>query len=335
MERAANMRALLWLVIIAFAGWSGWWWIASDTARKGTVGGLAALVRAGWQAEAEDIGVTGYPNRIDLTLTAPTLSPPGRHWSWRTPFVQVFALSYKPWHLVAVAANEQQIETPLGPMALTTSSLRSSLVLVPGTDATLDRFQIVAEDLALSSPLGPVQAAALSLATRPAADPLHAHDLGLEVVGIALPGNWLQQAGLTGKLSPFVDVLHIDARIDPDAAVNRHSLQNPPKITGITLREARLEWGDLRLHLSGRVTPGPAGLAEGTMELRLSGLETALDVAETLGMLPSRQRQAIGPVLANLVDPQGVLTVPLTMAGGRTWLSGLPLWAAPRFPQLR
>lgn len=335
MERAANMRALLWLVIIAFAAWSGWWWIASDTARKGAEGGLAALERAGWQAEAEDIGVTGYPNRIDLTLTAPTLSPPGGHWSWHTPFVQVFALSYKPWHLVAVAANEQQIDTPLGPLALTTSSMRSSLVLVPGTDATLDRFQLVAEDLALSSPLGPLQAAALSLATRPAADPLHAHDLGLEVVGIALPGEWLLQAGLAGKLSPFVDVLRVDARIDPDAPLNRHSLQNPPKVTGITLREARLDWGGLRLHLSGRLTPDAAGLAEGALELRLTGLEAALDVAQALALIETQQRALIGQALVKMADPQGVLTVPVTLKGGRVALMGLPLGTAPRFPQLR
>ena len=82
------MRALLGLVVVAFLGWSGWWWVASGAARKGTETAVASLRAQGWDAAYADLTVAGYPNRIDLTATAPRLAPPGAGWGWGVEFTE-------------------------------------------------------------------------------------------------------------------------------------------------------------------------------------------------------------------------------------------------------
>ena len=322
------MRALLMLVVLAFLGWSGWWWVASGAARSGAEAALARMQAQGWQAGHDGLSVAGYPNRIDLTLTAPHLATPDGRWGWRAAFAQVFALSYKPWHLIAAFAPEQQIETPAGPWRLTAARLQSSLVLVPGTALTLDRFNLAGEGLALDGALRS-GAETLSLATRPAAGQALAHDIGLDLRGVTIDPRLLALLP-PGLLPDRAEVLRLDAVAGFAAPLDRAALEAPPPLTDLTLRELRGEWGPIRLHLSGRLTPDAAGLAEGRLALRLEGAAQALDVAVAAGLIAPEARASWARVLAALAPGGQPLDVPLRLSGGRIALGPLTLGPAPR-----
>lgn len=321
------MRALLGLVVVAFLGWSGWWWVASGAARTGTETAMDALRAQGWQAGYADLTVAGYPNRIDLTATAPRLAPPGAGWGWAAPFVQVFALSYRPWHVIAAFAPDQDLTTPLGPMRLTAGKLQSSVVVEPGTDLVLDRFQMAGEGLALTGALA-ASADTLSLATRPAVGEQRAHDIGLSLTGLRPDAAVL--AALPAPLRDSGADLRVDATAAFDAPLDRHAATRPPRLTRLALREARVTWAGVNAHLSGDLTPDARGLAEGRLSLRLEGAAQALDAAVSLGLVAPQARAQWDNTLRMLAPGGGPLDLPLRLAGGMVMLGPLPLGPAPR-----
>lgn len=322
------MRGLLWIAVLAIAGWSGWWWFASDTALKTAQGWFAARQAEGWQAEHGGIDVQGYPNRIDLTIERPAIAPPGGPWGWQAPFVQILSLSYKPWHLIAAFAPEQRLDTPAGPVLLTADKAQASLVLVPGADLALDRFQFVAEGLGLSG-LVDGRAAHLSLATRPAVGLALAHDLGIEARDIAPSPAFLSRLP-PGTVPAQAALVRLDATLTLSAGLDRHAGRTRPALTRVILREARVDWGEIRAFVSGDLVPDAAGFAAGRLDLRLEGATKALELAIAAGLVAPDFRASWQSALDSLTPQGEAITLPLTLANGGISLGPLLLGPAPR-----
>lgn len=322
------MRALLGLVVLAFLGWSGWWWVASGAARTGTETALGGLRAQGWDAAHAGLSVAGYPNRIDLTATEPRLALPGAGWGWAAPSVQVFALSYKPWHVIAAFAPEQDLNTPAGPMRLQADRLQSSVVVEPGTDLVLDRFQLAGEALTLSGALA-ASADTLSLATRPTVGDRLAHDIGLALTGLRPDAAVLALLPAALRDTGGAD-MRVDASAAFDAPLDRHAATRPPRLTRLDLREALVGWGGVKAHLSGTLAPDAQGLAEGRLTLRLEGAPLALEAAVALGLIPPQTRAQWDNALRMLAPGGGPLDLPLRLGGGMVMLGPLPLGPAPR-----
>ncbi|HSF64747.1 MAG TPA: DUF2125 domain-containing protein, partial [Paracoccaceae bacterium] len=102
------MRWLLWIVVAAATLWSGYWFAGSRALERGAVQAIAMQAAQGFVSQA-DVSVQGFPNRFDLTLTEPRFGDPARGLVWEAPFAQLFALSYKPWHLIAAFPPEQRL----------------------------------------------------------------------------------------------------------------------------------------------------------------------------------------------------------------------------------
>ncbi|WP_028028196.1 DUF2125 domain-containing protein [Gemmobacter nectariphilus] len=322
------MRAVLWMAIVALAGWSGWWWFASTAALKVAQDWFTTQQARGWTAAHGTIEVQGFPSRIDLTIDSPDIAPPMGGWGWQAPFVQVLSLSYKPWHLIAAFAPEQRLATPAGPVWLNADKLQASLVLVPGPDLALDRFQLAGDGLRLSG-LTEASAAHLSLATRPAVGLALAHDLGIEARGLMPSPGFL--ARLPPGTAPSEAALaRLDATLTFSAALDRHVADSRPEITRITLREARLDWGEIKAFVSGDLAPDGAGFAAGALELRLEGGEKALELAIGAGLIPAEARASWQNALTVLAPQGQALTLPIRLAGGRVSVGPLPLGPAPR-----
>ena len=90
------MRTLLAIVILAALAWSGWWFVQSTARDRAMEAWLADRRAAGWVAEAEDVRVRGFPNRVDTVITELSLSDPDAGWAWQADGLQVLSLSYKP-----------------------------------------------------------------------------------------------------------------------------------------------------------------------------------------------------------------------------------------------
>ncbi|MHA6324850.1 DUF2125 domain-containing protein [Roseivivax sp. CAU 1753] len=139
------MKKLILVVVAAALLWSGaWFWQAR--ALRGEIDAWFAAKRAdGWVAEAADISVHGFPNRLDARFEELVLEPrPGLR--WEVPKLQVMQLVYDPEHLIIAALGGQRLEFNGEQITIDGDGLRASAV---SEDGTLDRIAIEAARLDL------------------------------------------------------------------------------------------------------------------------------------------------------------------------------------------
>jgi len=321
-ENSTNARAV---------AWCGYWFVGARFVMQGAETALAGARAQGLRAEADDLAVRGFPNRFDLTVTAPDFADPASGFGWTAPFVQVFALTYRPWHVIAAFAPEQQVTTPAGAFTLTAGKLQASLRARPTALLPLDRMTLVGSDLTLLAPGGAsVSAPELRLATRDRDGTGLRHEIGLEVTGLApSPGVLPEGTGLPAVL----DRLYLDADLTFSAPLDRDAPLSRPELTRLALHEALLIWGDLALHAKGDLAPDAAGLAEGSLTLRATNWQRLLPALVSAGLVKSEVAETWTRMMEIMAQQSGdpaVMDVTLRFSQGRVSLGPLPLGPAPR-----
>jgi hypothetical protein len=324
------MRILTAVVLVLAALWAGWWVVGSRAAGHTAGAALARLRAEGWTAEAGSIAVRGFPNRFDTTFEDLVLAPPGRLPRWRAPFFQILALSYRPWHVIAVFPPAQEIATPGGPVQIDAREMRASLVLEASSRLALDRFTFSAEDVAMTgAPLAGIERALL--ATRQTAGRAAAHDLALDLQGLRLAPGLRALLDPAGRLEAAVELVSLDATLDFDAQWDRFAAETRPQLTAVELRRAGITWGALRLTAAGALQVGADGRPEGRITVTARGWRQMLALARDAGLLTQAAAETLARGLAELeAGSPDTLAVPLTLAGGRVLFGAIPLGPAPR-----
>ncbi len=324
------MRRLLGLVLVLAAAWSGYWFVGARALERGAEDWFMSQAETGLVAERDNLGVRGFPNRFDLTVNGLRLFDPATGLGWDAPFVQVFALSYRPSNVIVAFPPEQVLHLPLQSLTLASNKLQGSATLAPGLPFGTRKMTVIGDGLALTSTQGwSVQAQTVRLATKAASEDGLDQEIGLEVLDLA-PDPALSAA--LADLPGTVSRLRLDAIIgfgDPDPMAE----QAPPPVSGVDLKEVLVTWGDLTLYGKGRLAANPAGQAEGRIDFRLTNWRKALPLAVAIGAVRPETLPTWENALTLLASQSGdgeTLDLPLTMRGGRMSLGPLPLGPAPR-----
>lgn len=321
------MRGLLWITGVLAALWGGYWWVGSSATEQAAVQWFADQQAQGYNARYETLGVQGFPNRFDLTVTGLHLADPARGLGWDSPFAQVFAMTWKPWHLIAALPGGQTFTLPDQNVTLDGTELRGSLLLVPGPDLALNEIVATGEALRLTSTAGwSLGADKAVLSTRQHPTPLNTHRLGLQISGLAPDPAFASAAGLPAQL----DEVHLDALATFSAPIDRHSGETRPRLTQLTLTEAHLNWGGLKLSAQGNLAADATGFAAGQIDLRVEDWPALPQLLTAMGVISPDFAPTLAKGLAAFAkgDPQ-VLTLTLTAKDGRMSLGPFPLGPAP------
>jgi hypothetical protein len=327
------MRALLGIVLAVAALWAGYWWVGSSAVERGAVDWFAAQEAQGITARNGGIAVQGFPNRFDLTVTDPDLADPAQGIGWSAPFVQVFAMTWKPWHLIAALPNTQTLTLPDQAVTVDSSRMMASLLMHPDTAMGLNETRFEAADLALASDQGwSLTVAQVNASTLEDATKANTHRLGLSVKGIVL-GDGLAKAVAAADLPAQLDSIHLDAHASLTAPLDRHAGETHPALTGLDLADASLNWGALKLTAKGTLTADEAGFAQGEIAIRVEGWRRLPPLLVAVGAIKPQLAPTIARALEVMAqggtDPQ-ILDVVLKCAQGRMVLGPLPLGPAPR-----
>ncbi len=325
------MRALIGVILVAAGLWAGYWFVGSRAALQAAE---AVFANDGpVELERDSLTIAGFPNRFDLTVTGLTASDPATGIRWDSPEVQLYSMSWKPWHLIAALNDPQTVTLPGQIVTLTPQRAIGSLVLVPGTDLTLDRVTVETGGITAASSLGwAVRVDQLMFATRRAATPAFAHDDFAEASGLT-PDATLTAALSQAELPPVAEVLRLDCSAAFSAAIDRHAAETAPVLTGITLKEGLLRWGDLTVFAKGDVAPDAEGLAVGRIDIKVTQWRKLVPVLVGAGVFTPEVAPTVTRAL-ELLSQQGadpdVLDVPLLFQSGRMSLGPLPLGVSPR-----
>jgi hypothetical protein len=307
---------------LALAGlWAVAWFFAAQALRQGAEDWFAGQEAQGLVAENAGIAVRGFAYRFDLTVDQPHLA--GTGWDWQAPFAQVFAMAWKPWHVIAVAPGGQRLTLGDQVLTLDTPKIEASLRMAPQADLPPREARVEWESLGVTSSQGWTLSTAHLLAAAVQAED-QALKLWLQVDDLTLP-----EGSDPGGLGRQVSNLRLDARLPLDAAL---AWDIEPVMQGLELKTLDLTWGKLDLEGAGVLSSDPNGQAQGTVTLRIKGWQALPDVAIDLGLIQPGLRGGIMGALEGMSqageDP-AELVLPLVLQDGRMSLGPIPLGPAP------
>lgn len=321
------MRVLLWVVLLAAGLWAGYWVLGARAVEQGAVRAFELASAQGLVADNAGVRVAGFPNRFDLTVTAPRVADPVSGFGWRGGDVQLLAMTWKPWHLIALAPDASVITTPAGDIAVDASDLRGSLVLHPGTDLALRGIVIEATDLVLTGPAGRVSLARASFATAEDTSRRNSHRIGLQITDVT------PDPAVTAALPDLPGVmagLHLDAYLLLTAPLDRHAAETRPELTGLILDDVRLDWGPLQVTAKGSVAAVSDGTAEGQIDLAVKAWRLLPEVLAEAGLIDPVLVPTVLRALEIMAQGKPDLDTALTFRNGTTRLGPLPIGPAPR-----
>lgn len=327
------MRKLLWVLLVASALWSGYWFAGSSALTSAAEDWFAGQAAQGITAEKTGLRVAGFPNRFDLTVEGIRLADPKTGFGWDAPFAQIFAMTWKPWHIIAALPPEQRIRLPDQEIVLTAAGLRGSLRAKP--DLAVPLAMAIAESgawQARSSHGWVLGAASLVASVGAATDAPEAYDIALDVADLAPDPAFLASLPEGTTLPPLVGVIRARLIARLTAPLDRNASQTRPRLIGLDVAEVLVTWGDLSVTANGLIEPDDAGFAAGRIEIEVANWQQLIPLLIASGAV----KPEVAPTVANLLqamaeeggDPQR-LKIPLTLASGRMSLGPLPLGAAP------
>jgi hypothetical protein len=326
------MRALIWLTAAAAVLYGGYWVVGSRAVLSGAETALAAMKAEG-RADYSDVSLVGFPSRFDLTVSDPVLRSPDGGTVWQAPFVQVFALSYRPHRLIAVWPHDQTLTLGSVSYAIGSEDLRASVALIPDLDLPLDHATIEGHGVSVTAPPGwTVRADKLILASRQAGDAAR-HQLALVLTGLA-PGPELK--GLldpAARLPAAVQEAEADAVAVFDRPIDRGLTDAPARLTALEAIDLRFAWGPVSVQATGAVRFDLAGVAEGRLDVAARNWRDLYGLMVEAGAVPPERALAIQNVLAEIAKASGepeLLNLPLRFSGGQTWIGVIPVGPAPR-----
>ncbi|MBC7477465.1 MAG: DUF2125 domain-containing protein [Pseudorhodobacter sp.] len=319
------MRVILWVVLALGIAWAGYWFVGSNAVENAAQNWFDHAADQGIDATQQGISVAGFPNRFDLTVTQPHLMNPATGVGWDAPFAQVFAMTWKPWHVIAALPNTQTVTLPDQKVTVQSSKMQASVRLVPTSDLTFAEAVVEGHDLEAKSDLG-WQVAAKSVVAAMAGQGNDQH-LGLDVTDLAL------DPAMAPTLGGVVSMLHLDAVVSLTAPLDRRLAEVQPQVTAINVSDFHAVWGEMTVTASGKITPGTDGLATGRVDFHFKNWRGIPQLLVTMGVVQPGLAKSITGGLDALAksgpDPE-TLDMALIFADGRMNFGPLPLGPAPR-----
>ena len=328
------MRKLLFLLILATVLWSGYWFAGSTALRQGAEQWFADQAASGMTAEKTSLAVAGFPNRFDLTVEGLRLADPQGAVAWDAPFAQVFAMTWKPWHIIAALPPEQTVTLPDQQIAIASEGLRASLRARPAMDVPLAAVIVESGALLATSSLGWSVGAERTVASVLAAEGQPAnYDLSLDIADLAPDPARMLVLTADGSLPATIATVQLRAVLSLTAPLDRHAGITQPQLAALDLGQALVSWGDLSITASGGIAPDSSGFAAGRVDFVLTNWERIMPLLTASGSISPELAPTVRNMLTALAQEGGdvtVLKLPLVLSDGRMSLGPLPLGPAPR-----
>jgi hypothetical protein len=325
------LAGLVGLAALASVAWFGWA-IATERAVSGW---LDAREAEGWVVTREGIAVSGYPTAFVTRFTELSLADPATGLVWSAPD---FTLRQAAWNLGRIEAiwpESHSLASPFERLTITAADLASTLDVQPAANLALDASQTRMRGLGIDSSLGwrsHLAEGTIDMVRLPGEAATYA--IRFEATDLTPPEDVARLLDPAGLLPEAIPVVLWDAVVAFDRPWDLSAIEDArPQPLRIELSEARAEWGDLMLRLSGAVEVDPEGRATGEVAIRAQNWPAMLDMAERGGLLRGGLRRSVETglgFLAGLSGRREDLDVTLRLDDGFMFLGPLPIGEGPR-----
>ena len=322
------MRVLSSVLLVLSLIWSAYWFIGKNQVETRLTDALGNAPAYGMTANYGALSVAGFPNRFDTTVEDINLRDGVTGFGWDAPFFQVFALSYRPNHLIAAWPQEQTFHFGPFEMNVTSEDMRGSLIVDPTQDLTLNSSRFVATN-ARVMPSWTDQSVGLGQvywATRKSGSEENSHDMLLQISDLSLTEDLRRHLDPEFDRPALIEGLEIDASLRFAQPV---SVQTVPHLTGLDIKSASFHWGQAVLTLTGTLAIDASGYPQGEMQLHVENWRDMADILTRLGLLQPGWEAAAEPLVSGSDTPETLETT-ISYSGGLTYFGPLPVGPAPR-----
>lgn len=341
-RRSRWIVAPLLLVIVLALAWSGLWVWASRVADEQIAAWIDREAAAGRVYGCASRTIGGYPFRIELRCTEPTVELKGQGTPVSIKAREILAVAqvYQPKLIIAEVTGPMTVADASGTLALTAdwTLLQAS---VRGLPATPERVSLVFDGPKLRR-TGASEADALVRAERiefhvrqdaasRADDPVF--DLAARLSKAVLPpASGFDARPLDGEASAVLRGLR---DLIPKPVPER--LREWQAAGGrLEIASARLQQAEALATAKGEIRLSPKGRLDGTLALALVGFE---NIAWLVGLRDAQMRGGQGGILGGLaamlgggvneIDGKRALTMPLRFTDGAVFFGPVPLGQTP------
>ncbi len=330
------MGKLIGVIVIAAVLWCGWWAIASNGMQRGITQWADTRRAEGWQAEIRRVSTLGFPTRLHARLHDVALADPTTGVAVGMDSFDISAPAYWPGYVtVTLPETPITLASPDLTVLATAKAARADLRLRPGTSLELDRVSLRSGAWALDTAGGSLVAAdnlTLFLVQQTAGAPVY--DMKIVMDGLvpgAIPRATL---GLRPDWPLAFEAFTANMAVAFDTVWDRRALdRRRPQPRQITLDLAQFSWGDVTVLGTGDVSVDDAGLATGSLTVKVENWPVLLDMVENAGYLPPNLRPQAENMLTALAGMSGKsdgLDLTIDLDEGQMSIGFIPLGRAPR-----
>ncbi|MEL6958157.1 MAG: DUF2125 domain-containing protein [Pseudomonadota bacterium] len=328
------MRKLIIFIVVAALLYAGYWFIGRNQVETRLTDMLRQIDGGSYALSYDSLNTVGFPSRFDTTITALEFEDRATAIRWTAPFLQIFALAYRPNEVIAVFPPEQQFRVNGLTYNLLTDDMRASGKVGANTSLDFRTATVTMDNPRLSYGGGPELAMASVLAAlRLAPETANVYDVYLEASSIVLPEGTRRFID-PGNLHPSViDTLRLDSRatLSETLALNA-ATDAPPELERLAVTEFAFVWGEMSLTAIGEIAPDDQGRLNGSVTLTGKNWMQAIDLGVANGMIEDSKRFLWTEIARNLdetPDFPDTLTMTLTITDGMMMLGTFPLGPAP------
>lgn len=328
------MRWLMNLIIFAGLGWSGYWFVGAQAQERLLANWLESSRANGWVAQTDEMNVTGFPNRFDTIITGLDLQGPNGDWGWKSEGFQVYALSYKPNHIILAWPGEQVISNEHGSLTMQGIQMRGSIEVAPNPELTLQRLIIEATDFNIKSSDGwEGTAQSANMALFQDEDISTRYRLGIELKDVNIPQEYMAAVVQVGQNTSLISNVLANAYVDFDQEINRGTLESGlPQWSNIEIEQVSLDWGRANLTVSGELRPGANGFIEGNIDFHVENWKILFAAFEQISQLKPSEMTLVEAAL-NGAAQGNLLEFSLRFEGGKTLIGPFSIGPALINPQ--
>lgn len=319
------MRKLVIITAILAALYSAYWGVGRVGLARGIPQAQAALAAQGVNIGYQDLTIQGFPSRFDTTLTGVHLTTQSAE--WKTPLAQLFALSYRPNHIIAYLPGPHTVLANGIAHTLTPQDMRASVQVGASTTLPLKNATIELTNATLSNDEGTTQIAKGLAALRHAGPGDNQYDVYAQFDQIT--PDVIAAIDPNAHLPRQFDVLRLDALATLSEPLNRETSQ--PALTALNLREATMVWGDIQITIKGDLTVA-AGVPSGAVTVTIKGWQAALAMLTKAGIIAPQSARQMSQFATPFARGDDTLDLPITLRDGTMWVGPLPIGPAPRLP---
>ncbi|MEZ7813346.1 MAG: hypothetical protein ACI9O0_000551 [Paracoccaceae bacterium] len=318
------MRILAWAVAAVALLWSGYWFFTSRIAHHTILSFIEQARNNGAVIDYSDLNLEGFPNRFDLTVSAPLVQNAAKSFHYHSDFIQFLSLSYSPWHVIVAFAPRQDLVLFGKNLEIETDKAQASIVMSPTKNLALERLIFMGSGLRFRNDSGALgQASSFDMGLR-ARDALPTDGATDRRYQLGLRATNLKLAFTDGPTQIF---LQLDMLLD--RPIDGKIWHENPMPRAFDLSNFSLIWNMAELTAAGQVSADSRGLAQGRIMLTLQNWQVFFDFAVAQNWISPKARQGIKNLGQALSQGKDRLELPLFVKDNWVSLGPVPLGKLP------